>query len=408
MTNLPFGFGLPGGGGDPDDPQWAAFLTQLQQVLSSSDTGPVNWDLARQVATGLARADDRSLTAAERGEVTEALRLADLWLDPVTSLPSGVTTTAGWSRIEWIDHTMPAWKLLTEPVAGHVVDAMGTLLPQEGAEGPLAALIGSGGLTGMLGGLGGMMFGAQVGQGLGILSTEVLSSSDIGVPLAPAGTGALIPANLAAFTDGLELKPDEVRLYVALREAAHHRLYGHVPWLRAHVLDIVETYSRGISIDSSAFEDAMTRFDPSDPESLQDAMAGGMFEPSETPEQHRALARLETALALIEGWVSHVTDIAAAGRLPAVNALSETFRRRRAAGGPAEQTFGTLVGLELRPRRLREATALWAALAEKRGPEGRDAVWGHPDLIPSAEDLDDPEGFAARDTTVELPGLDDL
>lgn len=409
MTNFPFGFSLPGGAGDPDDPQWAAFMTQLQQVLSSSSGGPVNWDLARQVATGLARTDDRSLTAAERDEVTEALRLADLWLDPVTSLPSGLSSAVGWSRLEWIDATLPAWQRLTEPVAGRVVDAMGALLPQEGAAGgPLAAFGGEGGLSGMLGGLGGMMFGAQVGQGLGILSTEVLSSSEIGVPLAPAGTGALLPANLAAFTEGLEIDAGEVRLYVALREAAHHRLYGHVGWLRAHVLDIVETYARGISIDREAFEEAMTRFDPSDPESLQDAMQGGMFEPSETPEQHRALARLETALALIEGWVAQVTDSAAAGRLPGAAALSETFRRRRAAGGPAEQTFGTLVGLELRPRRLREAAALWAALADKRGPEGRDAVWGHPDLIPSAEDLDDPEGFAARDTTVDLPGLDDL
>jgi putative hydrolase len=260
----------------------------------------------------------------------------------------------------------------------------------------------------MLGGLGGMMFGAQVGQGLGILSTEVLSSSDIGVPLALAGTGALLPANLAAFTEGLELPADEVRLYVALREAAHHRLYGHVSWLRAHVLDIVEAYARGIAIDKSAFEEAITRFDPSDPESLQDAMQGGMFEQSDTPEQRHALARLETALALVEGWVAHVTDTAAAGRLPGANALAETFRRRRAAGGPAEQTFGTLVGLELRPRRLREAAALWGALAEHRGVDGRDAVWGHPDLIPSSDDLDDPVGFATRDDTVDLPGLEDL
>jgi hypothetical protein len=65
----------------------------------------------------------------------------------------------------------------------------------------------------------------------------------------------------------------------------------------------------------------------------------------------------------------------------------------RATGGPAEATFATLVGLELRPRRMREAANLWAALREARGVDGRDAVWSHPDLVPTSADLDDPLGF---------------
>jgi putative hydrolase len=370
----------------------------------------VNWDLARQVAAGLAREGDRSLTATERTEIDDALRLADHWLDPVTSLPSGVSSTAGWSRLEWIESTLPTWRQLCDPVAGKVVEAMGTLLPEAGSAelGPLAGLAGAGGLSGMLGGLGGMMFGGQVGQGLGTLSGEVLSSTDIGLPLGPAGVGALLPANLATFVEGLERPAEEVRLFVALREAAHHRLFGHVGWLRQHMLAAVDAYARGITVDRSAFEEAMQRFDPTDPESLQEALGGGMFEQVDTDEQRAALARLEIALALVEGWVAHVVDTASAGRLPSAGALAETFRRRRAAGGPAEQTFATLVGLELRPRRLREAATLWATLAEHRGADGRDAVWAHPDLIPSAEDLDDPEGFALREDQIDLTGLEDL
>jgi|SRR5829696_4284155 len=411
MTDFPFGFSLPGGGKgpDPNDPQFAAFVAQLQQILSSS-SGPVNWDLARQVATGLAREGDRSLTATERTETDDALRLADHWLDPVTSLPSGVTSAVGWSRLEWIETTIPTWKNLCDPVAAKVVEAMGTLLPEAGSAelGPLAGLAGPGGLAGMLGGIGGMMFGGQVGQGLGTLSAEVLSATEIGLPLGPAGIGALLPQNLAEFTEGLERPADEVRLYVALREAAHHRLYEHVGWLRGHVLAAVDAYARGITVDRQAFEDAMQRFDPSDPEAMQEALGGGMFEQEDTPQQRHALARLETALALVEGWVAHVVDAAATGRLTGAAALAETFRRRRAAGGPAEQTFATLVGLELRPRRLREAATLWATLAEHRGAEGRDAVWSHPDLIPSAEDLDDPKGFALREDDIDLTGLEDL
>jgi putative hydrolase len=125
-------------------------------------------------------------------------------------------------------------------------------------------------------------------------------------------------------------------------------------------------------------------------------MQSGLFEPQTTPEQQAALARLETLLALIEGWVDAVVADAVSERLPGADALRETLRRRRASGGPAEQAFATVVGLELRPRRLRAAAELWRLLGEQRGVAGRDALWAHPDLIPTADDLDDPAAFVSR------------
>jgi uncharacterized protein (DUF2342 family) len=79
--------------------------------------------------------------------------------------------------------------------------------------------------------------------------------------------------------------------------------------------------------------------------------------------------------------------------MPAAAKMQEAVRRRRAAGGPAEQTFATLVGLELRPRRLRDASTLWGSLRTRQGAEARDGVWMSPHLLPTAADLDDPLGF---------------
>jgi putative hydrolase len=125
---------------------------------------------------------------------------------------------------------------------------------------------------------------------------------------------------------------------------------------------------------------------------------GIVFTAPDNPQQRAALARLETILALTEGWVDAVVNAAAVSKqLPSAAALRETMRRRRATGGPAEQTFSALVGLELRPRRLRDASRLWASLTDARGAEGRDALWSHPDLLPTPEDLDDPDGFVHRD-----------
>lgn len=373
------------------------FLTQLQQMLTAPSTGPVNWDLARQVAVSqLAGVGDPAPSPFDRHAVEEALRLADLWLEPVSALPSGIQTPVAWTRNEWIYNTLDVWRKLCDPVAARMVVAMGDLVPEEARAqlGPMQAMVTT---------LGGALFGGQLGQALGSFSAEVLSAGDIGLPLGPAGTAALLPANIAEYGKGLELPDDEVRLYVAVREAAHQRLFGHVPWLRGHVLTTVETYATGISVNREAIEEALSRFNPADPGAIQELQLEGVFTPEDTPQQKASLARLETALALIEGWVCHVVDGAVAGRLTEVNKLGEAFRRRRAAGGPAEQTFSALVGLELRPRKLREAATLWAALTEHRGTAGRDALWGHPDLLPSAEDFADPEAFARSS-----PDLDDI
>ncbi|AXG80149.1 zinc-dependent metalloprotease [Streptomyces paludis] len=398
------GFGLPGAGGagGADNPFAAMFgslnpndlgaaFQQLGQMLSY-EGGPVNWDMAKQIARQTVAqgtpdgTKDASVGPAERSAVEEAVRLADIWLDGVTSLPSGANMAVAWSRAEWVEATLPAWQQLVDPVAERVGTAMGEVLPEEmqSVAGPL---------IGMMRSMGGAMFGQQIGQAVGVLAGEVVGSTDIGLPLGPANRAALLPLNIEAFSKDLGVPKDEIRLYLALREAAHQRLFAHVPWLRSHMFGAVEGYARGIKVDTSKLEDVVGQFDPSNPEGLQEALQQGMFQPEDTPEQKAALARLETALALVEGWVDAVVHEAAKQRLTGADALRETLRRRRASGGPAEQTFATLIGLQLRPRRLRDASRLWASLTDARGVDGRDRLWEHPDMLPTASDLDDPDGF---------------
>ncbi len=387
------GQGGPAAGGLPD---LSALMGQMQAMMAPFD-GPVNWTLATDVARRTsAQEPDPAPGRADQTRVADAIRLADHWLDSTTVLPSGVTTTAAWSRAEWIEQTTEVWRVLVEPVAEHVVGAMGKAMPEE-------AKAMAGPLIGMLGKAGGAMFGQQVGSALGGLAGEVLSASDIGLPLGPAGKAALLPHNITAFAEGLDVSEDDVVLYLALREAAHQRLFAHVPWLRAHLISSVEDFGRGVTIDVSGIEQAMGSLDPSNMEAIQEALQGGLFEPKKTPQQEAALQRLETTLALVEGWVDEVVGQATAERMPAAAKMQEAFRRRRAAGGPAEETFAALVGLELRPRRLRDASTLWGSLRSRQGLEARDAVWAHPDLLPTAADLDDPLGFRE-----DVPDVEDL
>ncbi len=381
------GGGVPGGPqGAAGMPDLSALMSQMQAMMAPHE-GSVNWTLAKDVARQtVAQQPDPSATDRQRTEVADAVRLADHWLDSATEFPSGIRGTAAWSRAEWVEQTIEVWQRLVEPVAEHVVSAMGGALPAE-------AQAMAGPLMGILGQAGGAMFGSQVGQALGGLAGEVLSASDIGLPLGPEGTAALLPANVRSFAEGLDVSNDDVLLYLALREAAHQRLFAHVPWLRAHLVATVEDYGRGTTIDVSKIESSMRDIDPTNPESIQQALEGGLFEPEKTPAQQAALTRLETALALVEGWVDEVVGQATEARMPAAAKMQEAVRRRRAAGGPAESAFAALVGLELRPRRLRDASALWGSLRARKGQEVRDAVWSHPDLLPTGADLDDPLGF---------------
>ncbi|KRF14018.1 hydrolase [Nocardioides sp. Soil797] len=391
-------FGAGGASGMPD---LNALMGQMQAMMAPHD-GAVNWNLAGDIARRqVAQEPDPSPTQRQQDAVADAVRLADHWLDEACEFPSGVHSTAAWSRAEWIESTRDVWKVLVEPVADHVVGAMGNALPDEAKQmaGPL---------IGMLGQMGGAMFGSQVGSALGGLASEVLTASDIGLPLGPPGRAAVVSTNVAAFAEGLDVSSDDVLLYLALREAAHQRLFAHVPWLREHLISAVADYGSGIAIDTAGIEEQMRNLNPSDPTAIQEALEGGLFEPKKTPDQEAALQRLETTLALVEGWVDEVVGQATAERMPAAAKLQEAVRRRRAAGGPGEQTFAALVGLELRPRRLRDASTLWGSLRSRHGTDARDAVWLHPDLLPTAEDLDDPLGFREETAEPLTPSDDDF
>ncbi|ROO83142.1 putative hydrolase [Actinocorallia herbida] len=398
--NDPFGmgFGLPGTPGGGDMRQFADMLHQFADMLGgmgAGGSGPVNWEMVRNIARHLVvEAGDPSVVDAERRQIVDALRLADLWLDEGTTLPAGIRSPKAWSRSEWLEETLPVWEKVVDPIAARMTEAMGGAMGGPDNIPPeMAAMAGP--LIGMVRQMAGAMVAGQAGQALGELAKEIIGSADVGLPLAPEGVGALLPAGVAAFADGLEIPTDEVRLYLALREAAHQRLFAHVPWLRPALLSAVGDYARGISVDLSGLEEKISGLDLSNPQAIQEALGGGEIQltPEETPEQKLALSRLETLLALVEGWVGVAVAAAAANRLPSADRLAEAIRRRRATGGPAEHTFAALVGLELRPRRLREAEALWQSVTALKGVDGRDALWSHPDLMPTADDLENPDAF---------------
>lgn len=398
---------LPGGlGADPQMMQ--QIMGQVQAMFSAMqsqpDQGVVNWDVTKNAALSSIGEGDVAVTPAASSQIDDALRLAQMWLDEATSFESIGQIGQGLSRRQWVERTFESWKRLTEPVAESVGQAMGQVVRQQLEEGGGAGIPeelqgmlppGAGDqVASMMERMAGVAFGAQVGQAIGELAAEVHSGSDIGLPMAGT-TMALVPSNIAEFGKGLQVEPEEVLLYLALREAARMRLFVRAPWLEDDLFNAVAQYAAGIHLNMERIEEAASQIDPNNPQEIEDLFGDGLFQTDRTPMQEAALRRIETTLALVEGWVDDVVAQAGA-HLPSMERLRETMNRRRASGGPAEAAFAALVGLELRPRRLRDAAALWAHLRETSGIEGRDEVWSHPDVQPEEQDLDDPEGFFAR------------
>ena len=399
---------LAGAAGLPNDPaSVAALMSQLRGALQGNGTGGIDWSIALKQGQERAAAGQLTATDEQRTQLEQAFHIAALWLDDVISVAELTIEPRLMTRKEWVTATLPLWSQLAEPVATSISDSLTRVLTEQAPE-EMQGMIQN--ASQVMRSLGGTLFAIQLGQVVGQLSSEVVSGGDIGIPLLDEQQAALLPQNVAAFGEGLDIPTDQVQIYLAVRELAHARLFRHARWLRLHLITSITEFARGISIDTERLEELAEGFDPSNPEELRQAMVNGSLIPPKTDAQLAALARLETMLALIEGWVDVVTAEATT-RLPSSGAIAETVRRRRASGGPAESAFATLVGLELRPRRLRDAAALWQAVTDAVGNEGRDALWAHPDILPTAEDLDDPQALLTRLTSLskgEEPALDDV
>lgn len=367
----------------------ALFSTLRGAMTNPSDT--IDWSVARRTALDAAGGEG----TVDAAPADRAFPVASLWLDEATELGPIPDSPRTVNRIEWVQRSIDTWISLAEPVAESVsqalMDSMNSQMPEEMS----AALQQA---TPMLRSVGGALFAVQLGSIVGQLSGEVVSAGDVGIPLFSGPGyegGALLPSGIAKFAAGLDQDLEAVTLYLAVRELAHARLFRHTKWLRSHLLTAITDYARGIHIDTERIEEFARDLDPSQPEQIQEILASGALFPPKTPAQEAAHERLETMLALIEGWVDIVTEDATR-RLPGAGGIAEMVRRRRATGGPGERAFAALAGLELRPRRLREAAAMWRAVAERGGQATRDGLWSHPDIMPTAEELDAPDMLLTR------------
>jgi putative hydrolase len=429
----PFGFN-PGDSEDSNEPvDFAAMMEQMQRQIQeqfsklgmnapgfTGSSEPLPKNIVRDTAKKFTTAQGSSPVGAnDVAEIEQAFSIAELWLDEATFFPKSPNTgNVALARTDWVDTTLAGWQTSVEPLAMGLSSAIGELINQasfgegEGPETPAdeqsAMQIPVGMISALLNSFIGSLIATQLGQAIGGLSGKVTGAHDVGLPLVDSAYPTLVPQNIKEWATDLDIPMDEVRIFHALREAAVARLFAHNPWLVLYIRTAITEYGKGINIDLDAIQDQAQRafesgngFDPSNPESFSIALNEGIFTPQESPAQRAALTKLETVLALIDGWSEEVVAMAAGDRLPNIAALQETLRRRRATSAPAQQLFSSMLGLQVSPRLAREAAVFWKKVRELKDVESRDHIWSG--ILPTAEDLLTPESFMK---SLEIP--DDL
>ena len=433
----PFGF-TPDSSDEPEKNKdgesvdFAAMMAQMQQQMQqqfsalgmnapgfSATTEALPKIIVRDTAKKFVTAKGSApIGANDVAKIEEAFAIAELWLNEATFFSQSTATgNPAMARTDWVDTTLNGWQVSVEPLATGLAAAISELLNnangEEGqSEAENAMQIPVGMIATLLRSFIGSLIATQLGQSIGGLAASVTGTHDVGLPLVEPVYPSLVPQNIDEWGQDLNIPMDEVRIFHALRESAVARLFSHNPWLISYIRTAISDYGKGIRIDIDAiqrqaqeiFDNASQEgkeFDPTNPESFNIALNEGIFTPEETPAQRAALTKLETVLALIDGWSEEVVTLAAGDRLPNLVALQETLRRRRATSAPAQQLFATMFGLQVSPKLAREAATFWKVVREVKDLEGRDRIWSG--ILPTSDDLLTPQSYLA---SIEIP--DDL
>jgi putative hydrolase len=369
--------------------------------LMATGSGPVNWELARQVAVataagaetfGMAPQLPSPAATVDPGEARawdDRLRLAELWVDPATSLPGGGVALAArpLSRPDWAEAVLPGFAPLVEPSARRMTEALGS-----------DAATGMPGAGDMVGRLGGLLAGLQVGTIVGQLARSVLGQYELAMPPGDPARVLLVPENVGAFEQASGLPSDQLRLWLVCHEVAGQRLFAGVGWLRDQLYGVVDEIARETDPDTSGLMDRLQSLDVGGgPGALQELLEGGegLLGPPSAALQ-AAVAKLEVLLALTAGYALVIAERALDGRLPALEAIEAAVRQRLADPQGPHGLFAQLLRADPERAAAARGERFCHEVLAATDIEGLDRVWAHPDFLPSAAELDMPGRWLER------------
>jgi putative hydrolase len=391
MAGMSDPFGLGASGSDPEAFRDAPLFRELQRVMSSS-TGPVNWELARQVgvASAVEAGEDREPTESGRHKFEEAVRVAELQVARFTGLetPGDVAQVRVVRRAEWVNANTDNMRTLLEPAAERVAEAM-----ESAARGQMPPEMQA--MTGVLGQLSPLLMGTQVGQVLGFLAQRVLGQYDVAVPRGGTGTIMFVAPNIAGFEKDWSLDPTDFRTFVALHEVTHRFEFAQ-PWARDRFRDLLDDFWSTLKIDLEGMQARLSSLNASDPEALQSLMESdeGLFGTDLDDEQRLKLARIQAFMSACEGYGDHVTRTLGHRLLPTFPRIEEAISRIDMSEG--DPVFERLLGIEMKREQYEQGRTFCDTVVELTDEATLGRMWDSPEAMPSLPEVTEPRLWLAR------------
>jgi coenzyme F420 biosynthesis associated uncharacterized protein len=382
--------------GAPPGDIWndAPLFREIQRVLMSS-SGPVNWELARQV--GIASAslgtEDPSPSDEDRRAFDEAVRVAELQVAGFTGLeaPPDIARVEAVRRGQWVQANIEGLRALLEPAATKIGGAIATAQREAMPEQAQA------GVAQLLGQLSPLLLGAQVGTVLGTLAQQVLGQYDIAVPR-PAGAGALlfVVPNIARFEKDWSLDPTEFRTWIAIHEVTHRFEFAR-PWALTRFRELIDDFTSTLTLDLDELQQRLASLDPSNPEGMQEMLAGqeNLFGAVMDDEQRLKLGRIQAFMTAAEGYGDHVMHALGAQMLPSYARIDEAMRRYRETE-QVDPVFERLLGIEVKREQYRLGRAFCDTVVEQTDETTLARMWDSAEALPSMPELQEPRLWLAR------------
>ena len=370
-------------------------LREIQRVLLSS-SGPINWELARQVgiaSAGMGQGEPAETEEDRRG-LEGAVRMAELAVAEATGLlpPADVGDVKILRRSEWVEASTNGLRGLFEPGAERLNAALGEAqreqLPESAAGGAQM-------FDALLGRMAPLLTGAQVGMVLGALAQRVLAQYDVPLPRVGRPGVLFVLPNIVSFERDWSLPRDQVRAWVALHETTHAFQLGR-PWVHDHVVGLLREVAGAMEFDVAGLQERLEGLDLSDPQRMQDALGGELLTGSLSDEQRLLIRRVQAFLAATEGHAEHV--VASLGRrlLPELPRIEEALRRRDEEAAAEERAAERLLGIDAGPDQRRLGREFCETVVELTDERTLARMWDGPEALPSMPELEEPRLWLAR------------
>jgi putative hydrolase len=375
---------------------------EIQRVLLSG-TGPVNWELARQVAIAVASwgTDDPPPTDEDRRGFEDTVRAAELHVAELTGLsaPSEVATIEVLRRSQWVEAAVRGLRELIEPSAARMSESFAKLqqdqLPLE-LGGQLGGAGAGAGAAALLGPLSALLLGVQTGTVLGTIGQRALGQYDVPLPRPATNVLQFVVPTIARFEEEWSLTPLEFRARVALHEVVHRFEFAR-PWVRGHLIALVRDYASTLDLDLGGLQERLERMDISDPEALQQLFQSdqGLFGPVMDDEQRLKLARVQSFVAAAEGYGEHVTSTLGSKMLRSERQIVEALRRSR-EGESDDPVFERLLGIEMKLDQVQQGVRFCETVVEQTDEATLARMWDSAENLPSLPELEEPRLWLAR------------